>query len=219
MHELPRAMEILSSLALHTRIACISVAKLQIEHLPTLVRTNAHTCAQGEYLSDQKINSEVKISRTRAALFAPARRRRARFHDRSPPLAEAQNLASNFLGTLTRSRVHIEAPREAPTNILLPADKHVLSHTPVSRTGTTLSHRIARRHAPTFLPLFFSLGRPRGEDSFARGSDWRGKDTLYIILLPSRLPPQAGRRGGGREEGDDDDDDDALKKAERDAGG
>lgn len=63
--------------------------------------------------------------------------------------------------TRVRARESISKRRGAPTNILLPTGKHVLSHTPVSRTGTTLSHRIARRHAPTFLPLFFSRSSSR----------------------------------------------------------
>lgn len=58
-------------------------------------------------------------------------------------------------------------------NILSPSRKRVLSRatsTPVSRTGTTLSRGIGRRHAPHFLPLFLlSFPSPASrEDSFFR---------------------------------------------------
>jgi len=109
-----------------------------------IIHKNHPRCMQDKNLSSsfRKWKSIAPVTRS------------ARFHD-SP---RSRSDAKPCIQFSRKAHAHesISNHQEAPTNILLSADKHVLSHTSVSRTGTTLSHRIAWRHAPTFLPLFFS---------------------------------------------------------------
>lgn len=154
-----------------------------------------------------KINSRGQKSLKRAARLL--HQRRGTSGSTTLRARETQNLASNFLGRFARANP--SKRRGAPTNILLPADKHVLSHTSVSRTGTTLSHRIARRHAPTFLPLFFS--RPSSKWRFfherptVEGQGHFNPPTFEVTFSRRK------RRGEG--ENDDDDDGGASEKMGR----
>jgi len=109
-----------------------------------------------------KVNSEVKINPIRAARFrtgnAIPRRVRAR---------EAQNLASNFLGRLTRASPYRSTERRPPIFYCRPTN--MFFHTRRFREP----ERRYRTESPgdTLRPSYRSsfLGRPRGEDSFARG--------------------------------------------------